>query len=391
MRTIDQLLGPHQFVGDADMDPRSRPLTSRPGGEIFAVAHHSVSRTLQAILGEFFSPNRSLSATSAIGPLSPGVDAYESRHCVPWNTHRPYTTSSWVDDQAITFEMANLHLGYPWPVGDTGLEWFAELVAAMHVQLGMPIDRWHVTCHSEIYQRGWGSYPTECCGTYMRNLLDWVCARAREIVAGGTVPPKTPEQIEEEELMAAKDEILSGVRREGRHRIFTSVSGLTALGKVGSVQPVLGRDRAEQITYLQAVTAAKPLVVTQPEIDSFVAGTIAPMQDTAFYGFVDLLLEEFGGVPEYGSFLRNTIDLKVGRTIMERSNGEFHYPTRQDVWADNREVECRFGDKLVVDFVNVGGVYTAMLVDGTAQVLTEAQVSSANAQRPAGQNWAVNA
>lgn len=183
MRTLDELLGPKQFVGDEDMDPRSVPLTERDG-DVFVVAHHSVSRTLQAILAEFFSPNRSLSGTAAVGPVVAGQDDYQSRQCVPWNTHRPFTTASSIDNKALTFEMANLVLAPPWPVGDTGKYWLAELIAAAHVELGMPIDRWHVTCHSEVYERGWGSYPTACCGDDLRNYLDRACEDAIRIVAG---------------------------------------------------------------------------------------------------------------------------------------------------------------------------------------------------------------
>ena len=185
MRTLDQLVGPSDFVWD-ECQKRSIPLTERDGGSIFVVAHHSVSRTLQSILDTFHSPVRSVSANAAVGPRVAGQDAYESRHTVPWNTHRAYTTASWIDDQAFTFEMANLSLGGAYPVGSTGKEWLAELVAAMHVELGMPIDRWHVTCHSEIYERGWDSYATACCGPDLRAALDWVCEEALRIVAGET-------------------------------------------------------------------------------------------------------------------------------------------------------------------------------------------------------------
>lgn len=182
MRTIEQILGPADVIWD-ECEQRSKALSLR-GGDVYLVAHHSVSRTLQSILDTFKSSNRSVSANSAVGPLVAGQDAYQSRQTVPWNTHRAYTTSSWIDDIAITFEMANLALSPPWPVGQTGKRWAAELAAAMHVELGMPLDRWHVTCHSEIYERGWDSYATACCGDDLRNALDWVVEEAKRIVAG---------------------------------------------------------------------------------------------------------------------------------------------------------------------------------------------------------------
>lgn len=193
MRTIAELVGPAQFVrgNGEDWEFRSKPLTER-GGDVYLVPHHSVSRTIGAIMAEFTSPYRTLSATVACGPDRAGEDAYRQIHAVPWNTGRPYTTSSDVDDKAITFEMANLVLSSPWPVGSTGKYWVAELAAAMHVELGMPLDRWHVACHSEIHARGWGSYATACCGDDLRNALDWVVEEAKRIVAGaGTQEEET--------------------------------------------------------------------------------------------------------------------------------------------------------------------------------------------------------
>lgn len=183
LRTLDQLVGPadHAAFGQ-DWEWRSKPLTQR-GGDVYLVPHHSVSRTIGAIMAEFKSPNRELSATVACGPDVAGQDAYRQINAVPWNTGRPFTTSSWVDDIAFTFEMANLALTPPYPVGSTGKSWLVEVIAAMHVELGMPIDRWHVADHSEIYERGWGSYPTACCGDDLRNYLDQACVEARQLVA----------------------------------------------------------------------------------------------------------------------------------------------------------------------------------------------------------------
>jgi hypothetical protein len=181
MKTIEEILGPKEFIFD-DTRRRTKPLTDRPGDEVFLVPHHSVSTTLGSIMNEFRKTARILSATAAVGPLVSGQDAYESRHVVPWNTHRPATTASWIDDQAITFEMANLRLAHPWPVGQTGKQWAAELAAAMHVELGMPLNAWHIVDHQTVNKRGWGSYPTECCGTDMREDIPWIINEAQRIV-----------------------------------------------------------------------------------------------------------------------------------------------------------------------------------------------------------------
>lgn len=172
---------PHLISGNHE--PRTRSLASR-GGDVYVVCHHSVTTTVDATYSTFVDPDRTVSAQFAIGPRSPGQDAY-----VAWRTvsdaDRAYTTSSSIDDQAVTFEMSNLNLSPPYPVGQTGKQIAAQLCADMHTEYGMPLDRWHVTCHSEVYERGWGSYATACCGDDLRGDLDWIVAEAQHIVSGG--------------------------------------------------------------------------------------------------------------------------------------------------------------------------------------------------------------
>lgn len=182
MRTLDQLLGPYK-AGSDDKRPRSKRLTDRPGSEIYFVLHHSVSRTIGAIEGEFMSNAREVCATVGAGPLVAGQDKYVFRQYAHWNTERPFTTASWIDDQAITVEAANLQLAPPWPVGQTFKSWAAEVVAAMHVELGMPIDTVHVLDHQTVYKRGWQSYATECCGADLRGDIPDILTGARKIVA----------------------------------------------------------------------------------------------------------------------------------------------------------------------------------------------------------------
>lgn len=155
MRTLDQIFGTY-VPGSDDKRARTKKLTDRPGNEVLFVLHHSVSRTIGAIEGEFMSTSREVCATGGCGPLVAGQDKYVMRSYARWNTERPYTTSSNVDDRAITVEFADLQLAYPWPVGKTAKYIAAEIVAAMHVELGMPIDTAHVLDHLQVYQRGMG-------------------------------------------------------------------------------------------------------------------------------------------------------------------------------------------------------------------------------------------
>lgn len=388
LRTLNEILGP-VFPMDlrSDAEPRTIPLTQR-NGDVYLIPHHSVSRTLGAILGEFTKPTRTLSATAAVGPLTAGVDDYQSRHCVPWNTHRPYTTSSWIDDQAITFEMANLVLAPPWPVGQTGKQWVAELAAAMHVELGMPLDRWHVADHNTIYQRGWESYPTTCCGEDLRAALDWVVAEARRLVA------TNGSSTEEDEIMGAAQDIINSVasivRREERFRRFGDNKGRRALGRPGAVI-ALSSNAAEANEQEKQIALANPLLLSADEV----AGILPVLDETAFFTLVDAY---GGGADDYGVFVKNTFDITAdgGPTKMVRRDArgaefEVPYGSRQLVWASAQPVECTYDGVVVLDFVNNAGKYEARLADGTVKVLTEVEVARANAQRPASQNWAVNA
>lgn len=177
-----------------DHERRSRPLDQR-GGDVLVIAHHSVSRTIGSILSTFKSADRTVTANYGIGPVVAGVDDYKAVLTVRENEDRAYTTSSSKDDIAITFEMADLQLAPPWPVGNTGLEILVELIIHAHEAYGMPVDRYHVTCHREVYERGWGSYATACPGDHLHGSLDWAVDEANRRIAGGTTSTTEEDQM----------------------------------------------------------------------------------------------------------------------------------------------------------------------------------------------------
>lgn len=173
------------LIGD-DQEARSRSLYSR-NGDVYLVIHHAYNRTVYQTIETFKSPNRTVSAQFAFGPKTAGVDECFAVRTVV-EDRRAYTTSSWIDDQAITVECSNLSLDAPYPVGQSVKRRLAELAAYMHTEYGMPLDRWHVTSHREVYARGWGSYATACPGDDLQAALDWIVAEAIRIVAGGNKP-----------------------------------------------------------------------------------------------------------------------------------------------------------------------------------------------------------
>lgn len=207
---------------------------------------------------------------------------------------------------------------------------------------------------------------------------------------GDLEPVKTPEQIEEEELMGAKDDILSGVRsqvervlsairREERWRKVQDTQGRFALARQGSVI-ALESGEAAAAEQMRRISEANPLLLPPEEV----AGVPVKLDPTAFFTYIDEMNDPEHG---FGRFVKNTFELTGGDTVMVRSNGEFPYAHRGLVWQNARPVEITLGGVVVRRFVLRDGVRFAELVDGRLVPLTDAQVARADAQRPAGQTW----
>lgn len=169
--------------GTTDKEARTKSLYAR-GGDVYLIIHHAFNRTVFQTIDTFNSTYRQVAANFAMGPKTAGVDECFTVRTVP-ESERAYTTSSWIDDQAITVECSNLDLAAPYPVGASIKHELAALAAYMHLEYGMPLDAWHITDHSGVYARGWGSYPTSCCGDDLRGAIGWIIEEAKRIVAAG--------------------------------------------------------------------------------------------------------------------------------------------------------------------------------------------------------------
>jgi hypothetical protein len=98
-------------------------------------------------------------------------------------------------------------------------------------------------------------------------------------------------------------------------------------------------------------------------------------------------IDAAGGHPAYGAFVENVFELEAGSTQQVRSNGTvIDYPDRVKVWADGRPVRVTKGGKTVERFLRDDhGGYAQ--VDGQLVALTPTEITRADAQRVAGQNW----
>lgn len=177
-----------------DQQARTRDLHDR-GGDVYCIVHHSVTRRIQDTIATFWS-DREVSATWAIGPTVAGSDDIKIALTVPEN-RRPWTTASSLDDKALTMEVCDQELGGNYPVSANAKEKIAQIVAYMHREYGMPMDRTHVLSHAEAYARGYGSYATACAGPDLNASLDGIVARARQIDAGATSTPSVPKDQED--------------------------------------------------------------------------------------------------------------------------------------------------------------------------------------------------
>lgn len=201
----------------SDCAPRSQSLVSR-GGDVYLVIHHAYALTIQQIISLFMPGGREVSANFAMGPTTAG--AHSPIYCaatVP-EEMRAYTTSSFIDGQALTVEVANINLNDPYPVAMAAKERLAHLAAYMHYAYLMPLDRHHVTSHQEVHARGWGSYPTACPGRDLQDALNWIVARAQQIVNG-----VTPQQGDEDtmKIVPATDNVWYAVGSAGSIKIET--------------------------------------------------------------------------------------------------------------------------------------------------------------------------
>jgi len=160
-----------QIVLSSRYERRTRALTDRDG-DVYVVPHHSVTWTRKQTLDTFNNVNRFVSANLAVGPDVAGRDEYFATEAVPIVTHRAYTTSSSIDDQAITLEISNNVMGGDYNVGSTGKAKLIRVIADAHLLLGMPLVRARVKSHQDVYKAGWGSYATSCPGNDLQRFLD---------------------------------------------------------------------------------------------------------------------------------------------------------------------------------------------------------------------------
>lgn len=190
------------------------------------IVHHAATTSLAAILSLFQPGGRTVSANYALGNDGTLILAVDE-------DLRAWTSASaYWDGRAVTIEVANSQAGGSWPVSDASFDKLARLIADVSTRHGFPVNDDTVLTHQELYTRYGDSYATACPGDLQRRKGELIgkANYYRAFPSG-----KTPQQIEEEELMAAKDEIINALvdyinrrlevsedrlRREARLRLY---------------------------------------------------------------------------------------------------------------------------------------------------------------------------
>lgn len=246
---------------------------------------------------------------------------------------------------------------------------------------------WYVHCHQEYHLANGRAVDPE----------DYFNASAP--VGVDETPVKTPEQIEEEELMSAESNIIAAVRaaaedvkeavrREERWRLSYDAgpNGVLAFNDPRVTRAaLLGEDRVHALSANPEARAAEigggnGVILTKTESERPMALT-----STDFAKHVDMIDDPDA---PFGSFVENVFDVAAGPTRHVRTTYTLEYPSRYAVWRDGRPVRLTLQGKTIERLIKRGSRGFAV-VEGAEVELTAEQIARADAQAAAGQVWNV--
>lgn len=199
---------------------------SKPQG---VIVHHAAGTSDAGLKSQYVSRSRELSSNYA---MKANGDIVAILH----EEYRPFTSSSAkADNWGITIEMVNQTAGPEWRGSDRQLHQLARLIADFATRWDFPINRSTVIGHREVRAKFGQGIATACPGPWWWSRMDELVALARKYQAEAarptppkpapapapTPPPaKSPEQIEEDAMSAAAEDIKEAVRRENRPRLI---------------------------------------------------------------------------------------------------------------------------------------------------------------------------
>jgi len=222
------------------------PVTARP--RVGCVLHHGATTNIDQIIQMETTGSREVSSNRVIKDGRNAKIANDPEYRA-WSL-----ASAYRDSILSSVECANESTN-GWTISDASHETLAHQVAWWAQRDGFrphregPARGWTVFGHREIFQVFGDSYATACPGGMD---LNFVTIRAQQILASGTAPVLTPEQIEELELVSAADDIVArisaNIRRDGRARLYKRASN----GSYVAIDWHLPADDPNKIRYANA-------------------------------------------------------------------------------------------------------------------------------------------
>lgn len=193
---------------------------------------------------------------------------------------------STLDQRAITVETVNSGVAKDgWPISAKSFESLARLIEDCSRRYGFPLDRNHVIGHGEMLTRFRAGFATACPGGIS---VDALVRRAQQIRNGQSkpdpiIPPKTPEEIEEETFMSKLSEFVNELKN--------IASGISDIRK--DLATLTSRMRREARPGLYFVSAGLDGKAYTPDNSPFAAmihpagGMIQPLDGPNKDGFRD--------------------------------------------------------------------------------------------------------
>lgn len=219
-----------QYIGSTDYAHKATPRNSKIKGVII---HHADTTDVRVVQRMFATTAYEVSA-NAIGTAR-GIIAAVPENMRAWTSGSKYDggKGAQFDHERATIEFVNKTRSPDYLIDDETYEHGAAWIAYLADKYGFAINRDTVIGHRELWTRYGASYPTACPGGID---LDRLVRMARESQAAAQ---QTPEEREDAEIMAAKDEILAEIRKQSRQAgvpyqvIYTNRPGHSLVTPIG--------------------------------------------------------------------------------------------------------------------------------------------------------------
>ena len=143
------------------------------------VIHHMAAVWTGKQCNQYFrdTPSRQASCNYAIGyngDVSLGVE----EHNRAWTS-----SSSWADNRAITFELANSRRGEPWVVSDTTINKLILMLVELHQKYGLSQCTYTGDTKGTLWRHDWFA-QTNCPGTYLGGKLPYIAKEVNKRLRG---------------------------------------------------------------------------------------------------------------------------------------------------------------------------------------------------------------